>query len=434
MNPLYAEGMTRVRGTIKDIHGNPVAKVKIWLEAIDVKKRVGPLTTGKDGGFVIATLDISVARKWKVIPDLQGYKTVKVHYEIVDSEGNEAGSGDSVPGSKQEYPELQFKLVGEVGRNMVDLVIAKDAEFTAAVQAEKTKAQGNAAAASVSSPGGTTPATGSPEAPGSPAATVAPAEPKVSVEGLMKAKELADAGHHQEAVDMYRAYLVKDPTGKPQVYYYLGKSLFELNDDSGAEQAYRKGLELKPDMKGWHFGLGNINMRAERYTDAAEEYEKETQLEPDNDSVWFYLGRAYAKGGADDQALAALERATTINPQKSEAYMQMADIYEKRKDRRKAEEMYQKVIAVDPKNAATSFYNIGVHAWNENRDKDAVQAFQKALEIDPTNATAHREIARALTRMQDFEGAVKHYQEYLKLNPKAADAKEIQEMIVALRR
>jgi len=34
--------------------------------------------------------------------------------------------------------------------------------------------------------------------------------------------------------------------------------------------------------------------------------------------------------------------------------------------------------------------------------------------------------------MQDFEGAVKHYREYLKLSPKAPDAKEIQDMIVTL--
>ena len=430
LTPTHAEGITRVRGTIKDNHGTPIPKVKVWFQSVDVNKKVGPVTTGKDGKFVIATLDISVAKKWKVFPDLPGYKTVKVHYEIVDSEGNEAiPPGDNIPGSKQEYPELQLKLVGDVGRNVVDFVVAKDAEFIAAVQAEKATRAGEATAASATAPAGTQPAApgGVPGAPGAPAA------PKVGTEGLQKAKELADAGRHPDAIQMYRDYLAKDPTGNPNVYYYLGKSLFETGDDPAAEQAFRKGLELKADMKGAHFFLGNVHLRGEQYKEAAEEFEKETSLQPDVDKVWFQLGKAYALGGEDDNAVAAFEKASTIDPTKSDSYMEMAAIYEKRKDKVKAEEMYQKVIALDPGNAAKSFYNMGVHAWNENRDKEAAQAFRKAVEIDPGYSAAHKELARVLTRLQDFKGAVLHYQEYLKLNPQAPDAKEIRDTIALLK-
>jgi tetratricopeptide (TPR) repeat protein len=437
LKPAQADAITRVRGTIKDIHGSPLPKVKVYFEAADIKRRVGPVTTSKEGVFVIATLDISVAKKWRVIPELQGYKTVKIHYEIVDSYKEEHGNDDHIPGSKQEYPELTFVLVGDAGRNIVDFVVAKEAEFLAAVQAEKKKREGETSAASTSAPAGTTPAGPGAAAggiPGAPEASGAQAAPAVSAETLTRAKQLADAGRHQEAVDLYRGYLTKDPSGNPAVYYYLGKSLFEAGDDAAAEQAFRKASELKPDMKYAHFFLGNIHLRGERFKEAAEEYEQETALAPDNDRVWFQLGQAYARAGEDDKALAALEKASAIDPSKSDPYMEMAAIFEKRKDRQKADEVYQKVIALDPKNAATSFFNIGVHAWNENRDREAVQAFRKSLEVDPTYAVAHRELARTLTRMQDFEGAVKHYEQYLSLNPKAPDAKEIRDMIVALKR
>src|SRR5574341_1993499 len=84
---VHAEGLTKVAGTVSDTLGKPMPKVKVYFEAVDIKKRVGPLTTSKDGKFAIAALDISVAKKWRVVPDLPGYKTVKVHYEIIDSEG-----------------------------------------------------------------------------------------------------------------------------------------------------------------------------------------------------------------------------------------------------------------------------------------------------------------------------------------------------------
>src|SRR2546425_169207 len=329
LHPVHAEGITKVWGVVTDIQGKPLPKVKINFEAVDVKKKVGPVSTNKDGKFFIAALDISVAKKWKVIADLPGYKTVKVHYEIIDSEKQDRGSGDVILGTKQEFPDLQFALPGDVGRNLVNFVMAKEADFAAAVQAERKKKEGGETTASAGAPSGGPPATPA-------GATAAPGAPQ---------------------------------TG--------GGRMKEGTETGGA-------------------------------------------------------GRA-GEGGEDDKAIAAFEKANTIDPTRSESYMELAAIYEKRKDKAKAEEMYQKVIAVDPGNAAAVFYNLGVHAWNENKDKEAVQAFQKAIEIDPKYAPAHKELARVLTRLQDFHGAVQHYQEYLKLNPQAPDAKEILDTIALLK-
>ena len=421
--PAHADAIAKVWGVVTDTQGKPVAKAKIQFESVDVHKTLPPMTTNSNGKFFIAALDISVAKKWKVVLELPGWKTVKVHYEIVDSEKQDRGSGDVIMGSKQEFPELQFALPGDAGRNVVNFIVAKEADFNAAVLAERKKKEGGDAGASAVAPAGTQPA----------APAAAPEAPKAGVEGLKKAKELADAGRHPEAIEGYRAYLAKDPTGNPAVYFYLGKSLFETGDDQGAQQAFAKAVELKPDMKWAHFFLGNVHLRGEQYKEAAEEFEKEAAMQPDADKVWFQLGKACSLGGDDDKAIEAFEKANAIDPAKSDSYMELAAIYEKRKDKAKAEEMYQKVIAVDPGNAATVFYNLGVHAWNENKDKEAAQAFKKSIELDPKYAPAHKELARVLTRLQDFPGAVQHYQEYLKLNPQAPDAKEIKDTIALLK-
>lgn len=438
--PAYADGITKVRGKVVDLQGAPVPKVPIVLEGVDVKKKVTGLKTGKNGTYFIAALDISVAKKWKVIPQLPpGYKVVKVTYEIIDSQGQERGKGDHIPGSKQEFPDLQFALVGDSGRNVVDFLVATDSEFVAAVQAERQKRQeAGAAPPAASAPG----APAAPVAGAAPSAVAAPAAPAVPTQSLEQAKQLADAGKHQEAIEMYRQYLAKDPKGNPAVYYYLGKSLFETGDDAASEQAFRQGLEIKPDLKGAHFFLGNLYLRqAEDPTEeqeaaakAAAEYESEALLSPDNDSVAYNLGLACMKSGQADRALAALEKAVAINPAKSEAYLKMASIYEDRKDTVRAEEMYQKFSAAEPTKAAVSFYNIGVIAWNENRAKDAVQYYRKAVEIDPKYAAAHRELARALMGRQDFQGALKHFQEYLRLDPRAPDAREIRDNIALLQK
>jgi tetratricopeptide (TPR) repeat protein len=428
--PVFAEGITRVRGTVVDGKGKPMAGVPIYFEGVDIKKTIGPLRTSKKGEYLIATLDVTVVKKWHVVPKLDGYKIVKMSYEIVDSSGQErAKQDDHILGTKQELPDLQFALIGDTGHNIVDFMLAKDSEFVAVSQAELKKRQaattGAEQAAAAAAP------------PAAPEAQAPAAGPKISPEGaqlLTKAKQMADAGNHEQAIEMYKQYLAKDPTGLPSVYYYLGKSLFETGDDAAAKQSFAKAAELKPDMKGAHFFLGNIALRQDDAAGAAAEYEQELKLSPDSDAVLYNLGQAYFKSGEYDRALAALDRAATVNPSKAETFMLMASVYDAKGDKAKADEMFQKVAQIDPRNAAILFFNAGVKSWNENRPKEAIQAYQKAVEIDPNYAQAHRELGRALMAQQDFAGALTHFQEYLKLDPKAPDAKEIQDSIALLKK
>jgi len=411
------EGMTRVRGTVVDDKGKPLAKVPLYFDAADIKKRVGPVKTNKSGGYIIATLDISVAKRWRVVPEFPGYKVVKVSILIIDSEGSETDKREYIPGASQEIPDARFVLVGSAGRNQIDLVLAKDADFDKAVQAARKERQGESGE----------------EAPPEGQAQAEPAAPPPgSTKMLEQAKNLADAGKHQEALGLYSGYLAKDPTGNPAAYYYYGKSLFETGQNEQAEAALKKCLELNPEIKGAHFFLGNIYMRQERFADAAGEYEQEAMRSPDQDVVLYNLAEARNKVGDKEQALTAYQKAAELNPSRPEPLMQMAAIYEERGDTAKRDEIYEQVKAVDPKNAAVLFYNIGARAWNENRAKEAAQAFNKSIEIDPSYAPAHRELARALMGSGDFPGALKHFREYLRLEPAAPDAKEIQANIALL--
>jgi hypothetical protein len=200
-----AEGITRVRGKVVDHLGKPMAKVPIYFEAVDIKKTVGPVRTNKTGEFIYATLDRSVARKWRVIPRLEGYKVVKVSYDLVDSGGEEVDKRELILGSKQEFPDLPLVLVGDAGRNVVDFMLAKEADFVAATQAEQRKRE--------SAQGGGTTAAG---APAPPAAEAQPAPgARISQEAaqtLTRAKQLADAGNHEQAIELYR---VSSPRTRP---------------------------------------------------------------------------------------------------------------------------------------------------------------------------------------------------------------------------
>jgi tetratricopeptide (TPR) repeat protein len=432
--PARAEGITKAKGTVTDPQGKPMADVPIFLEAQDIKKTVGPVKTRKDGTWLLATLDISVAHKWKVIPRLPGYKAVTTTYAIHNSQGVDVvPKNEQMLDSKQDFPDLQLVLVGDYGYNQIDFVLAKDADFVAAQQAVVKRRKEAAGGGTATAQAG---AAGAPGADGAPATPDA-AAPKVAPEAsqsLLQAKSLAESGNHPQAIELYRAYLVKDPAGNPAVYYYLGKSLYETGDTSGATQAFKKALELKNDMKGAHYYLGNVALKEDDAAGALKEYEEELKLSSDSAPLLMKLAQAASQSGDPDKAVGALERAVALDPSNAEPLMQLGSVYEQKGDKAKADETYQKVAAIDPHNAAVLFFNAGVKAWNQNRAKEATTAYQKAIEADPNYAQAHRELGRVLMAQQDFKGALTHFQEYLKLSPAAPDAKEIQDSIALLKR
>jgi tetratricopeptide (TPR) repeat protein len=376
-----------------------------------------------------------VARKWKVEVRYPGYKAVSTTVAIHNSQGVDVqAKTEQVLDSKQDFPDLNPVLVGDYGYNEIDFVVAKDAEFAAAQQALLKQKKEAASGAQTAAAGGA----GAAAAPGADAApkpdAAASKIPPELVQGLQKAKALADAGNHAQAIEGYRAYLVKDPTNNPAVYYYLGKSLVETGDNPGATLAFKKALELKPDMKGAHYYLGNVSLKDDNAAGALKEYEEEMKLSAESPALLTKFAQAAAQTGDYDKAAGALDRAVALNPQDPEPLMQLASVYEQKGDKAKADETYQKVAAIDPHNAAVLFFNVGVKAWNQNHAKEAISAYQRAIEIDPTYAQAHREMGRALMAQQDFKGALTHFQEYLKLSPTAPDAKEIKDSIALLQK
>lgn len=56
---------------------------------------------------------------------------------------------------------------------------------------------------------------------------------------------------------------------------------------------------------------------------------------------------------------------------------------------------FKKVANLDPSMAGQSYYNLGAILTNRGRSKEAVAAFNKAIEIDPKNAQAYYQLGIA---------------------------------------
>ncbi|MFA5320616.1 MAG: tetratricopeptide repeat protein [Candidatus Omnitrophota bacterium] len=79
-------------------------------------------------------------------------------------------------------------------------------------------------------------------------------------------------------------------------------------------------------------------------------------------------------------------------------------------------------------------YNLGVAYTSAKYYDEAVTAYLRSLELNPSNPDAHYNLAVVYdTIKQDPEKAVEHYRKYLELKPGADDADDIREALKRLK-
>jgi tetratricopeptide (TPR) repeat protein len=78
---------------------------------------------------------------------------------------------------------------------------------------------------------------------------------------------------------------------------------------------------------------------------------------------------------------------------------------------------------------------LGNNEFNAMNYSAAVEAFEQSLEVNPRSAKAHYRLAQLFdTKQPDMAAAIYHYQEYLRLDPKADNVDLINQRIDACKR
>ncbi|KAH8552538.1 hypothetical protein BGW37DRAFT_489356 [Umbelopsis sp. PMI_123] len=76
---------------------------------------------------------------------------------------------------------------------------------------------------------------------------------------------------------------------------------------------------------------------------------------------------------------------------------------------------YQKSVQIAPSGAG--YFNIGICYFQLGKYKDAIQSFEKSLELQPRNADAHTNIANGYLKLKDIKNAVTHLEQATNFNP-----------------
>jgi len=400
-------GLSEVQGTVVDSDGNPIIGAAVTLKNTTNSALEFSAKTNKKGLYFIPNLIYNEPGEWNVTVEAAGYSPSKIDFESRKSDRTLVQEFET--GMTAEAPQLV--VIKAFGKATIDFTM-----MTAEQQAEHDKRRIEEAAARAAAEGG--------------AAAQEQADP------LQTASRLVSEGNLEGSVEYFEAAVAAVPEDSER-RDLLAKVLFNLGRLDQALAAANGLREVAPDHENLHLLFADIYAGQENFDAAAQELDQQAELTPQNPAVFRRKAWLAEKKGDRAGAIAANETLTTLQPDNVEAWLALGSLYAESGQPDKSEQAFRHVVELDPKNAYKTFFNIGVLIENkpdrtEAEERRALEAFQKATEINPAYAKAHRHLAYALLRAGDLPGAKRELQRYLELEPNAPDAGEVQALVSGL--
>jgi len=249
-------------------------------------------------------------------------------------------------------------------------------------------------------------------------------------EEIRAAKDLVREANYAEAIPALAKLVEARPDDLELVSLY-GEVLLAKGSPDEAVPVLQKAIELAPERPRLHFQLAAARVAIGEVDGALEAFGQEIAVNEDTEvQRMAHLNRFILHRNKMQWAEAAedLEAAMAIKEEDPQVYADLSDLYLQANEPGKAMDALGRGEERGFKSAAL-YFNIGAWLYNEKKYTEAVAAFEKAVEISPEMATAHRGVASSLVQLDRTSDAVPHFRRYLELRPDAEDADEIRATI-----
>lgn len=150
---------------------------------------------------------------------------------------------------------------------------------------------------------------------------------------------------------------------------------------------------------------GAVAMSTGRTALAVDLFRKATSIQPSNPGFWGNLGNALFEIGNYAESASAYRRASRMAPENPNFAVGIATALAASKQMEEARSILLAVVKQWP-NWVAAWFNLGKLAQDTDERQQALEAYQRALEIDPQYANAHLNrgvVLQALFRLDEAE-------------------------------
>jgi putative PEP-CTERM system TPR-repeat lipoprotein len=219
------------------------------------------------------------------------------------------------------------------------------------------------------------------------AQTVAPGNPK-TFELLGSAQLMA--GERENAVATFGKQVSISPND-PVAHFKLATAYTALQDTKAASASLQRALALRPDYADAEIMLALIELAAQRYDEALKIAQRIQQQSPQSASGFGLQGNILAAQKKYGPAVEAYEKALAISKSGALA-VKIHEVRVASGKQKEADDQIQQWLREQPGDIIARSYVAASH-MKTGRSKEAMEGYQRVLEIDPRNIRALNDLA-----------------------------------------
>ncbi|MCY3412213.1 MAG: tetratricopeptide repeat protein [Candidatus Heimdallarchaeota archaeon] len=228
-----------------------------------------------------------------------------------------------------------------------------------------------------------------------------------------------------------------------------GDSLYQQEDYDGAIEQYEKVLEQDPEDVDTLIKTGKAHKKLNRFERALEYFKRAFSLKPDYDGLqeeldetqktvnlekidlYLQKAREYRTEEKPKKAISNYKKVLEIDPDHLEALYEMGELLKKQGELEEARECFLKIKSIDPEykdskdllqqidDALIALYtNDGNENLKKKKYQDAINLYNKALDINPNNPDVLLLKAKAYQKKGGLKEAHKTIDSLLKIDNK----------------
>jgi len=213
------------------------------------------------------------------------------------------------------------------------------------------------------------------------------------------------------------------------VHLLLGRTYQDLDKFKEAESSFRQALTYQPDLVEAQQALGLILFENGKYQEAISVLKPLIDTDPGNETITQALAMAYETIGESDCAIRILRAAIALNSDCVPLLRHLANLLANIGDLKGAAQVIDQALKFD---RSSSLVNLrGIFVALQRKEAEAIPYFKEAIELDPRNIPAYRNLVQVYLFEGELEKALEIANRGLKSHPNSEDLLSLKAQILS---